>query len=207
MYCEITLRWMPENFYEGEVSNGSSGHLATSHYMSQYWHRSMSPNGVTRPQWVNTLQSIWRSGPWFNIKMSSYQYRKFNFGDLHNGISYVGKTTSLYWIRPQASVNEIYRYPILGCHEIAHDVTGHFEWCLSSEILFKIFNITLKISIKHFVVNIVDADVLAPPGARTSAGTVLTKFRSHIYFWLRLQELKPILLLRVTYAGIWHVYF
>ena len=45
------------------------------------------------------------SGPLFNIKMSSYQYRRFHCGDktilrpsyLHNGISYTGKT-SLYWI-------------------------------------------------------------------------------------------------------------
>ena len=45
-------------------------------------------------------------GPWFNIKMSSYQYRKSHCGDktvvrssyLHNGISYTGKMTSLYWI-------------------------------------------------------------------------------------------------------------
>ena len=46
-------------------------------------------------------------GPRFNIKMSSYQYRKFHCGGktavrssyLHIGISYTGKTTSLYWIR------------------------------------------------------------------------------------------------------------
>ena len=46
------------------------------------------------------------SGSWFNIKMSSYQYRKTHCGDktilrpsyLHNGISYTGKMTSLYWI-------------------------------------------------------------------------------------------------------------
>ena len=45
--------------------------------------------------------------PWFNIKMSCYQYRKSHCGNktvarssyLHNGISYTGKTTSLYWIR------------------------------------------------------------------------------------------------------------
>ena len=49
----------------------------------------------------------WTHGPWFNIKMSSYQYRKSHCGDktvvrssyLHNGISYAGKMTSLYWIR------------------------------------------------------------------------------------------------------------
>ena len=41
--------------------------------------------------------------------MTSYQYRKSYCGDktilrpsyLHNGISYTGKTTSLYWIRAQ----------------------------------------------------------------------------------------------------------
>ena len=46
-------------------------------------------------------------GGWFNIKMSSYQYRKSHCGDktilrpsyLHSGISYTGKMTSLYWVR------------------------------------------------------------------------------------------------------------
>ena len=46
------------------------------------------------------------SGPWFNIKMSPYQYRKSHCGDktilrpsyLHNGISHTGKKTYLYWI-------------------------------------------------------------------------------------------------------------
>ena len=53
-----------------------------------------------RPEWNNS------PGPRFNKKMSSYQYRKSHCGDktvvrssyLHNGISYTGKMTSLYWI-------------------------------------------------------------------------------------------------------------
>ena len=53
----------------------------------------------------------WRTGHWFNIKMSSYQYRKSHCGDktilppsyLHNGISYTGKMASLYWIRVQVA--------------------------------------------------------------------------------------------------------
>ena len=53
----------------------------------------------------------WCPGPWFNVKMTSYQYRKFHCGDktilrpsyLHNGISYTGKMTSLYWIGAQES--------------------------------------------------------------------------------------------------------
>ena len=52
------------------------------------------------------------SGPWFNDSMSSYQYRKSHCGDktilrsshLHNGISYSGKTTYLYWIGAQTSM-------------------------------------------------------------------------------------------------------
>ena len=52
-----------------------------------------------------TLQT---PGPRFNIKMSSYQYRKSHCGDktvvrssyLHNGISYTGKMASFYWSRP-----------------------------------------------------------------------------------------------------------
>ena len=47
-----------------------------------------------------------------NTKMTFYQYRKSHCGDktilrssyLHNGISYTGKMSSLYWIRAQVSV-------------------------------------------------------------------------------------------------------
>ena len=56
-----------------------------------------------------TLISFRWPGPWFNIKMASYQYRKSHCGDktvvrssyLHNGISYTGKMSSLYWTSPQ----------------------------------------------------------------------------------------------------------
>ena len=57
--------------------------------------------------WGNTLDCQ-PPGPWFNIKMSSYRYRKSHCGDktvvrssyLHNEISYSGKMASLYWITP-----------------------------------------------------------------------------------------------------------
>ena len=59
-------------------------------------------------------------GGWFNIKMLSYQYRKSHCGDkmilrpsyLHNGISYAGKMTSLYWISAQVL-------------QIRYDITAH----------------------------------------------------------------------------------
>ena len=72
-----------------------------------WWPASAKPH----IQCVITLQCrarqpCLRPGPWFNIKMSSYQYRKSHCGDktvvrssyLHNGNSYIGKMSSLYWI-------------------------------------------------------------------------------------------------------------
>ena len=57
---------------------------------------------------------------WFNIKMTSYQYRKSHCGDktilrpsyIHNGISNAGKMTSWYWIRVLVPIDSIYGYPI-----------------------------------------------------------------------------------------------
>ena len=63
--------------------------------------------------WQQTCENYYsyrrRPVPQFNIKMTSYQYRKSHCGDktvvrssyLHNGISYTGKMSSLYWIRAQ----------------------------------------------------------------------------------------------------------
>ena len=72
-------------------------------------HRSVAAFHSTA--WVCTMTTdneLMGSGSWFNIKMSSYQYRKSHCGDktvvrssyLHNGISYTGKMASLYWISP-----------------------------------------------------------------------------------------------------------
>ena len=54
---EIALRWMPQDVTDGKstlVQVMAWCRQATSHYLSQCWPRSMSPNGVTRPQWVNS---------------------------------------------------------------------------------------------------------------------------------------------------------
>ena len=53
---EIVLRWMPQYFTDDKstlVQVMAWCRQATSHYLSQYRPKSMSPNGVTRPQWVN----------------------------------------------------------------------------------------------------------------------------------------------------------
>ena len=46
--------WWEVSFGSG---NGAWCHQATSHYLSKCWPRSMSPYGVTRPQWVKGLQN------------------------------------------------------------------------------------------------------------------------------------------------------
>ena len=77
----------------------------------------------TNKWWPNCYLCL-GPGPWFNIKMLSNQYRKSHCGDkmilgpsyLHNGISYTGKTTSLYWIRVLVIVPQsILRWIMISC--------------------------------------------------------------------------------------------
>ena len=81
---QVTRICRPHRLYQGQI-------------LTIYWIKSL----------IHDLSSA--TGPWFNIKMASYQYRKSHCGDktvvrssyLHNGISYTGKMSSLYWIRAQ----------------------------------------------------------------------------------------------------------
>ena len=56
--CEIVLTWMPQDLTNDKstlVQVMAWCRQATSHYLSQCWHSSLSPYGVTRPQWVNPV--------------------------------------------------------------------------------------------------------------------------------------------------------
>ena len=56
--CETALMWMSLDFTDDQstlVQVMAWCRQATSHYLSQCWPRSLSPYGVTRPQWVNWL--------------------------------------------------------------------------------------------------------------------------------------------------------
>ena len=67
---EIALRWMPLELTDEKstlVQVMAWCHRATSHYLSQCWPRSMSPNGVTRPQWVK-IKLLGRKYMYFLIK-------------------------------------------------------------------------------------------------------------------------------------------
>ena len=54
--CELALRWTSLDLTRDKsalVHVMARCHQATSHYLSQCSPRSLSPHGVTRPQWVN----------------------------------------------------------------------------------------------------------------------------------------------------------
>ena len=53
--CELALRWMSLDLTDDKstlVQVIAWCRQAPSHYLSQWWTRSLSPYGVTRPQWV-----------------------------------------------------------------------------------------------------------------------------------------------------------
>ena len=66
--CEITPIWMSPDFTDDQstlVQVMDWCRQATSHYLSQYLPRSVSPYGITRPQWVKhgiwNMQKHWLS--------------------------------------------------------------------------------------------------------------------------------------------------
>ena len=75
--CEIALIWMSLNFTDDQltlVQVMAWCRQATSHYLSQCWPRSLSPYGVTRPQWVKFIFSEGRwlnSSVWYKTKFGS----------------------------------------------------------------------------------------------------------------------------------------
>ena len=70
--CEIALIWMLLYFTDDQstlVQAMAWCRQAASHYLSQCWPRSLSPYGVTRPQWVNFIfEALWLSPSKFQKK-------------------------------------------------------------------------------------------------------------------------------------------
>ena len=56
--CEISFSWMSLNLTDKStlVQVMAWCRQATSHYLNQCWTKSMSPYGITRPQWVNVMR-------------------------------------------------------------------------------------------------------------------------------------------------------
>ena len=92
------------------------------------------------------LSQAWQSRGLIQYKMPSYQYRKSHCGDkmilrsfyLHNGISYTGKTTSLYWIRAHLIMNFVIPFHVQCCCSSCHAtnlfVIVQLSWWISVEL-------------------------------------------------------------------------
>ena len=89
--------------------------------------------------------------------MTPYQYRKSHCGDntisrpsyLHNGISYTGNRTSLYWIGALLP-NEKYEYELfIACSIVAEDQQTE-DWTFTSVLIVNINTL----SHKHFVIGV-----------------------------------------------------
>ena len=79
---------------------------ATNHYLSQCWPRSLLPYDVTRPQWVNTMNSqrIWSNKLWYNSTvMWNISHKCVNSQKTpHNSpsrvrVSYMGCLLLVFW--------------------------------------------------------------------------------------------------------------
>ena len=110
-------------------------------------------------------------GPRFNIKTTSYQYRKSHCGDkmilwpsyLHNGISFTGKMSSLYWIRVQMT----WTYQSIMVCEPHAAALG---------IIDIIWRWRELCSLRNYIVRGMATDDLAIQGSRASASMVLAQF-------------------------------
>ena len=69
IWCEISLGWLPLDHTCNKstmVQVTAWCRQATSHYLSQCWPRSMSPYGVTRPQWLKNKSYLFL---WCHVKI------------------------------------------------------------------------------------------------------------------------------------------
>ena len=102
----------------------------------------MTVQGARASAFLILPEGVWNipvsaPGGRFNKKISSYQYGKSRCGDktilrpsyLHNGISYTGKMTSLYWIMAQKG-----KYMTVLLYLAGDPAKRWGCWCTDSEV-------------------------------------------------------------------------
>ena len=111
--CYITACFI-DWWCEWNSNNANSSMSVQNIYIYIYFSESVVIQNIHPGFYVSLTSpnSIRVLGGWISIKMPSYRNRKSHCGDktilrpsyLHNGISYTGKTTSLYWIRALGTI-------------------------------------------------------------------------------------------------------
>ena len=101
---------------------------ATSHYLSQCWSRSLSPYGVTRPEWVNSLRPS--DALWHHRSESTFpQYDEISFSIVMIHRVHAMKYTHgfyfvLFCTTPKQSARHLHAYSIWRRRIIN---TGYFQ--------------------------------------------------------------------------------
>ena len=93
------------------------------------------------------------TGGWFNIKTTSCQYRKSHCGDkailrpsyFHNGISYTGNMSSLYWIK---ALVVMFPNMYIHCrlHSISENKYSHYNDVIMTTVASQITGLTFVYS-------------------------------------------------------------
>ena len=114
-HLPISRKYTTGHFSQGEIGQ-RLGRIIHTFSVTVGKRRKMERADSRSPHFIEHTRSLPHGlvsaganrtpGPRFNIKITSHQYRKSHCGDktilrpsyLHNGISYTGKTISLYWI-------------------------------------------------------------------------------------------------------------
>ena len=106
--------------------------------------------------WRITYRNDLNTRPRFNIKMSSYRYRKYPCGDkmvlrssyLQNGFSYTGKMISLYWIEAQVAAHGLiwrnYKHDFAKFYKTGTCLWKDFPGCIKEFCIFTVAYLSLK---------------------------------------------------------------
>ena len=166
-----SFKWIPKNTFNDkstlfQVMAWSC--LATRHYLSQCWPRSMSPYGITRPQWVTKLK------PYIVINL-----KRVNILDSIIATIYIYTHEILTLLLPQ--------YFIIFYQSVWMTSSDQQRW-------FEMFDSQRPGKYMcNFVVSIVPADALVPMGRRTPAAylgprqmdTIVQMTFSNAFSWMK----------------------
>ena len=105
---EIALRWTSRDLSDKStlVQVMAWCHQATSHYLNQCWPRSLSPYGVTKPQWVKWEFEPMKDIPYLALTGELWGVFRDDFGEKWPG--YRGSTL---YTGPKLSHHCTYRWP------------------------------------------------------------------------------------------------
>ena len=94
--CKLALRWTSLDLTDDKstlVQVMACCLTASSHYLSQCWPRSLSPYGVTRPQWVINQPTV-PACLFADVYFSTWQ-KKINFNHCQNLMQWILQNNAL----------------------------------------------------------------------------------------------------------------